>query len=84
MKGSWLLEGSTTMPGSNEYDCAECRHTFRVPEGAGRDTRLLMCPACGSIDLNLRHAERPPVAVWTSLEGIPTVSRDVDTETLAS
>jgi hypothetical protein len=83
MKVPWLLEGSSTVPGSNEYDCGECRHTFRVPEGAGRDTRLLMCPACGSIDLNLRHAGPPPIAVWTSHEGIPTVGRDVDTETLA-
>ena len=55
-----------------------------MPEGAGRDTRLLMCPACGSIDLNLTHVERPPVAVWTSGEGAPAVSRDEDRETLAS
>ena len=28
------------MPGSTEYQCGECRHSFRVPEGAVRDTRL--------------------------------------------
>jgi hypothetical protein len=84
MNAPWLLEGSTTMPGSNEYQCGECRHSFRMPEGAGRDTRLLMCPACGSIDLNLTHVERPPAAVWTSSEGAPAVSRDEDRETLAS
>jgi hypothetical protein len=72
------------MPGSNEYQCGECRHTFRMPEGTGRDARLLMCPACGSIDLNLQHVERPSVAVWTSREDIPMVSRDEDRETLAS
>ena len=72
------------MPGSNEYDCGECRHSFRIPEGAGRDARLLMCPACGSIDLNLRHVERPTAAVWTSHEGVPTMSRGEDKETLAS
>jgi hypothetical protein len=28
-----------------------------------------MCPACGSIDLNLMHVERPAPAVWTVREG---------------
>jgi hypothetical protein len=72
------------VPGSNEYECGECHHRFRTPEGAGRDARLLMCPACGSIDLNLRRVERPPAAVWTSPEGAPAVGRDRGTETLAS
>jgi DNA-directed RNA polymerase subunit RPC12/RpoP len=72
------------MPGSNEYVCSECQHSFRMPEGAGRDARLLMCPACGSIDLTLTHVERPPAAVWTSSEGAPAMSRGEDAETLAS
>lgn len=71
------------MPGSNEYICGECRHRFSIPEGAGRDARLLMCPACGSIDLNLTHVERPPAAVWTSGDGAAAVSRDPDRETPA-
>ena len=63
------------MPGSTEYQCGECRHTFRTPEGAARDTRSLMCPACGSIDLNLTTVQRPPAAVWTSREAAPAAER---------
>ena len=59
------------MPGSSEYQCGECRHRFRAPEGAPRDTRLLMCPACGSIDLNLVDVGRPAPAVWVAHEGAP-------------
>jgi len=72
------------MPGSKEYQCGECRHSFRMPQGGSRDTRLLMCPACGSIDLNLTFVERPSAAVWTSSEVAPAVSRDEDRETRAS
>ena len=57
------------MPGSNEYQCGECRHRFRAPEGVPRDTRTLMCPACGSIDLNLMDVERPVPAAWVVREG---------------
>ena len=57
------------MPGSNEYQCGECRHRFRAPEGVPRDTRTLMCPACGSIDLNLMDVERPAPAAWIAREG---------------
>ena len=57
------------MPGSSEYECGECRHSFRTPEGAPHDTRSLMCPACGSIDLNLKSTARPASAVWTAREG---------------
>jgi hypothetical protein len=28
-----------------------------------------MCPACGSIDLNLMNVARPYPAVWTAREG---------------
>jgi len=63
------------MPGSTEYQCGECRHTFRAPEGAARDTRSLMCPACGSIDLNLTTVQLAPAAVWTSREAVPSAER---------
>jgi hypothetical protein len=71
MNRPWLLEGSTTMPGSSKFECGGCHHSFGVPEGAARDTRLLMCPACGSIDLNVEYVERPPAVVWTSREHVP-------------
>lgn len=71
------------MPGSSEYQCGECHHRFRVPEGAVRDTRLLMCPACGSIDLNVVYAERPAASVWTSREGVPAVDGDKVRESAA-
>jgi hypothetical protein len=29
-----------------------------------------MCPACGSIDLNLMTVVRPSPAVWTTREGV--------------
>jgi hypothetical protein len=66
------------MPGSSEYECGECRHSFRMPEGAARDTRLLMCPACGSIDLNLITVARAPAAIWTSRETVPSQQGAVD------
>jgi DNA-directed RNA polymerase subunit RPC12/RpoP len=72
------------MLGSTEYQCGDCRHSFRVPEGAGRDSRLLMCPACGSIDLNLITARRTPAVVWTSGEALPAAERTGDKEKIAS
>jgi DNA-directed RNA polymerase subunit RPC12/RpoP len=63
------------VPGSSEYECGECRHRFRTPEGAPRDTRSLMCPACGSIDLNLMTVARPSPAVWTAREGATAEDR---------
>jgi hypothetical protein len=30
-----------------------------------------MCPACGSIDLNLMDVERPTAAVWVARETAP-------------
>ena len=35
----------------------------------------LMCPACGSIDLNLTTVQRAPTAVWTSREAAPSAER---------
>jgi hypothetical protein len=72
------------MSGSTEYQCGDCRHSFRVPEGAGRDSRLLMCPACGSIDLNLITVQRAPAVVWTSGEAVPAAERTRDEEKIAS
>jgi DNA-directed RNA polymerase subunit RPC12/RpoP len=78
-------EGSTTMPGSTEYECGECRHRFRIAEGAAHDARLLMCPACGSIDLNLiAAAARTPDAVWRVREDSPAERRDRRHDKLAS
>jgi DNA-directed RNA polymerase subunit RPC12/RpoP len=71
------------MSGSAEYECGECRHRFRVPEGAVRDSRLLMCPSCGSIDLNLTTARRTPVAVWKSSETIPAPGRSEERDKVA-
>ena len=45
------------MPG-REYVCAECGHHFRTPEGMPRDNRSLMCPGCGSYDLNISEVQR--------------------------
>ena len=73
-EGVVTFEGSTTMPG-NEYECGECRHRFRTPEGLPRDTRSLMCPACGSIDLNLMDVTRPKPAVMIAREGTPADQR---------
>ena len=58
------------MPGS-EYECGECRHRFRAPEDAPHDTRSLMCPACGSIDLFLIDVERRQPPVMRASEATP-------------
>jgi len=72
------------MPGRSEYECSECRHRFRTPEGAPRDTRSLMCPACGSIDLNLISVVRPAPAVWAAREGAPAEHRRTRDESAVS
>ena len=58
------------MPGS-EYQCGECSHHFRAPEDAPHDTRSLMCPACGSIDLFLIDVERRQPPVMRASEATP-------------
>ena len=72
------------MLSSTQYECGDCRHSFRAPEGAVRDTRLLMCPACGSIDLNLITVQHTPAVVWTSSDGAPSRERTGDDAKLAS
>jgi len=62
------------MPVSSHYECGECGHRFRVPEGMTRDTRLLMCPACGSIDLNVMRTDQTPSAIWSSRPEAPAPS----------
>jgi putative FmdB family regulatory protein len=59
------------MPG-REYVCAECGHHFRTPEGMPRDNRSLMCPACGSNDLNISTVERPAPIVMRAKAPILT------------
>lgn len=56
------------MPGS-EYKCNECLHRFRTPDDLPRDTRSLMCPACGSIYVDLIETERARPAVMRAHEG---------------
>jgi DNA-directed RNA polymerase subunit RPC12/RpoP len=46
-----------------EYVCGECGHRFRTPDDAPRDVRALMCPSCGSIDLNIDDVRRPSLFV---------------------
>ena len=72
------------MPGSREYECGECRHRFRTSEGAPRDVRMLMCPACGSIDLNLMTVERPAPPVMRAREGTPAEQPPAPRETSLS
>ena len=50
------------MPG-RQYECVECGHLFRTPDGMPRDTRALMCPACGSYDLVISQITRPAPVV---------------------
>jgi DNA-directed RNA polymerase subunit RPC12/RpoP len=59
------------MPSRSEYECGECGHRFRAPEDAPHDTRSLMCPACGSIDLNRLDVLRPRPAVLRARAGAP-------------
>ena len=46
-----------------QYVCAECCHLFGPPEGMSRDTRSLMCPACGSNDLMISGNKPAPSLV---------------------
>jgi len=55
-----------------EYACGECGHRFRTPEGAIVDSRMLMCPGCGSIDLTIMVVDRPRPAVLRAREPIQT------------
>jgi DNA-directed RNA polymerase subunit RPC12/RpoP len=59
------------MAAHSEYECGECRHRFRAPEDAPHDTRSLMCPACGSIDLNRTDVVRPRPVVLRAPAGAP-------------
>ena len=46
------------------YRCAFCGHLFRTADDIPRDARTVMCPACGSIDVNI-----------VTVRGTPTVRR---------
>ncbi len=59
------------MPG-REYVCGECGHRFRTPQGAKLDTRSLMCPSCGSIDLAITVVERSRPVVMRAREPVQT------------
>ena len=53
------------------YVCGICGHMFRAADDVPRDTRSLMCPACGSIDVNIvpGHHETPVVMRAGTLAG---------------
>jgi len=72
------------MTGRSEYECGECRHRFRAPEDAPHDTRSLMCPACGSIDLNRIDVVRPRPTVMRATTGAPAGAERTQRETKAS
>jgi DNA-directed RNA polymerase subunit RPC12/RpoP len=57
-----------------EYVCGECRHRFRGPEGFARDSRSLMCPACGSMDLTIAEVARPAPVVMRATQPTPAGS----------
>ena len=67
------------MPGS-EYQCRDCSYQFRTPPGVPVDTRSLMCPACGSLYLDLANVTFPPAVVWTARQpaapALPDDSRE--------
>jgi Zn finger protein HypA/HybF involved in hydrogenase expression len=54
------------------FRCSECGWVFRT-EAEGRDRRMLMCPSCGSYDLQIFGTDgqvpvlraKPPAAVGT-------------------
>jgi len=54
-----------------EYVCAECGHRFRTPEGMAHDKRSLMCPGCGSYDLNISEAVYAPPLVMRAKTPAP-------------
>jgi DNA-directed RNA polymerase subunit RPC12/RpoP len=50
-----------------EYTCDECAHRFGTPPGVPRDTRALMCPACGCAFVSLAIARRPAPRVMRAV-----------------
>lgn len=62
------------MPGSH-YECAECGHRFRTPDGMPHDRRSLMCPGCGSCDLMI--AEPTHAAPIVMRAKTPALAGDV-------
>ena len=55
------------MPG-REYVCGECGHRFGTPDDMPRNTRALMCPSCGSVDLTIVDGQRPRPVVMRANE----------------
>lgn len=54
-----------------QYECAECGHVFRTPDSMPRDTRSLMCPACGSSDLTIAAVRQPAPVVMRAKTSVP-------------
>ena len=55
------------MPG-RKYVCGDRGHHFGTPEGEATNTRALMRPSCGSIDLTIVTADRTPRIVMRAVE----------------
>jgi DNA-directed RNA polymerase subunit RPC12/RpoP len=58
------------------YVCAVCGHRFGTSDDAPRDTRSLMCPACGSIDLSIVTVQRAPATVMRAWTPVGTARHD--------
>ena len=67
-----------------EYSCGECGHRFRAPDGEVVDSRMLMCPSCGSIDLTIMVVDRPQPAVLRAREPVQSGDLWRDPESEAS
>jgi DNA-directed RNA polymerase subunit RPC12/RpoP len=58
------------------YVCGVCGHRFRPAGDAPRDTRHLMCPACGSIDVNIVVLPRATTVVMRATSTVGADHRD--------
>ena len=54
------------------YVCGVCGHRFRTADDAPRDTRHIMCPACGSIDVNIVILPRATTVVMRATSTVKT------------
>jgi len=61
---------------STAYVCGVCGHSFRTADDAPRDARSLMCPACGSIDVNIVSLPRDTTVVMRARSTVHTGHRD--------
>lgn len=62
----------------SDYVCGTCGYRFRTPAEAPRDARSLMCPGCGSIDVNIVTA--PAVVSRVMRAKVPATSVEREPE----